>query len=139
MRLATRDLPLVPLLVPVVAIGLFPLVMLPLLGFLGFVVLGVLIGFAAIMAELEEPQAHVHSVISHGPATRAEHGCAEALALRGEDRRRRARDLGCRRVLADAVTRVTMVRDALRSFGFAELLTMRSEFSGKPPRTPPSS
>ena len=52
----TRDLPLVPLLLPVVAIGLFPLVMLPLLGFLGFVVLGMLIGFAAVMAELEEPQ-----------------------------------------------------------------------------------
>jgi hypothetical protein len=72
MRLTTRDLPLVPLLLPVIAIGLFPLVMLPLLGFLGFVVLGILIGFAAIMAELEEPQAHVHSVISHGPGTRAE-------------------------------------------------------------------
>ena len=72
MRLTTRDLPLVPLLLPVVAIGLFPLVMLPLLGFLGFVVLGILIGFAAVMAELEEPQGHVHSVISHGPLTRSE-------------------------------------------------------------------
>src|ERR1051325_4337392 len=72
MRLATRDLPLLPLLLPVVAIGLFPLVMLPLLGFLGFVVLGVLIGFAAVMAELEEPPRHVHYVISHGPMTRAE-------------------------------------------------------------------
>lgn len=72
MRLTARDLPLLPLLLPVFAIGLFPLVMLPLLGFLGFVVLGVLVGFAAIMAELEEPQAHVHSVISHGPLNRAE-------------------------------------------------------------------
>src|SRR4029077_8606061 len=72
MRLASRDLPLIPLLLPVVAIGLFPLVMLPLLGFLGFVVLGILIGFAAVMAELEEPQAHVHYVISNGPMTRAE-------------------------------------------------------------------
>jgi hypothetical protein len=72
MRLTTRDLPLVPLLLPVVAIGLFPLVMLPLLGFLGFVVLGILIGFAAVMAELEEPQGHVHSVISHGPLPRSE-------------------------------------------------------------------
>lgn len=72
MRLKTRDLPLVPLLLPVVAIGLFPLVMLPLLGFLGFVVLGVLIGFAAVMAELEEPQAHAHYVISHGALSRAE-------------------------------------------------------------------
>src|SRR3954466_6750536 len=72
MRLVTRDLPLVPLLLPVVAIGLFPLVMLPLLGFLGFVVLGLLIGFAAVMAELEEPQAHAHYVISHGSFSRAE-------------------------------------------------------------------
>ena len=72
MRLVSRDLPLIPLLVPVVAIGLFPLVMLPLLGFLGFVVLGVLLGFAAIMAELEEPQAHAHHVISHGSMPRSE-------------------------------------------------------------------
>jgi hypothetical protein len=69
---STRDLALVPLLLPVVAIGLFPLVMLPLLGFLGFVVLGVLIGFAAVMAELEEPQAHAHHVISHGSMPRSE-------------------------------------------------------------------
>src|SRR3954468_1506659 len=72
MRLSSRDLPLIPLLLPVVAIGLFPLVMLPLLGFLGFVVLGVLLGFAAVMAELEEPQAHAHHVISHGAMTRSE-------------------------------------------------------------------
>lgn len=73
MRLTTRDLPLVPLLLPVVAIGLFPLVMLPLLGFLGFVVLGILTGFAAVMAELEEQGAHTAHVISHGSLTRAEH------------------------------------------------------------------
>ena len=59
---------LVPLLLPVVAIGLFPLVMLPLLGFLGFVVLGILIGFAAVMAELEEPQAH--NAVCHQPRRR---------------------------------------------------------------------
>jgi len=70
---STRDLPLVPLLVPVVAVGLFPLVMLPLIGYLAFVVLGILIGFAAIMAELEEHGAHTHHVISHGALTRAEH------------------------------------------------------------------
>jgi hypothetical protein len=69
---STRDLALVPLLLPIVGIGLFPLVMLPLLGFLGFVVLGVLAGFAAVMAELEEPQAHAHHVISHGNFSRAE-------------------------------------------------------------------
>ena len=73
MRLVTRDLPLVPLLLPVVAIGLFPLVMLPLLGFLGFVVLGILIGFAAVMAELEEQGAHTAHVVSHGSLSRAEH------------------------------------------------------------------
>jgi hypothetical protein len=72
MRLMTRDLPLVPLLLPVVAIGLFPLVMLPLLGFLGFVVLGILIGFAAVMAQLEEQGAHTHHVVSHGSMTRSE-------------------------------------------------------------------
>lgn len=69
---STRDVALVPLLLPIVGIGLFPLVMLPLLGFLGFVVLGVLTGFAAVMAELEEPQAHAHHVISHGSMSRAE-------------------------------------------------------------------
>ena len=69
---STRDLPLVPLLVPVVALGLFPLVMLPLIGYLAFVVLGILIGFAAVMAELEEHGAHTHHVISHGGLTRAE-------------------------------------------------------------------
>ena len=72
MRLTTRDLPLVPLLLPVVAIGLFPLVMLPLLGYLGFVVLGILIGFAAVMARLEEQGAHTRHVISHGSLNRAE-------------------------------------------------------------------
>ena len=72
MRLMTRDLPLVPLLVPVVAVGLFPLVMLPLIGYLAFVVLGVLIGFAAVMAELEEHGAHSQQVIRHGSLSRAE-------------------------------------------------------------------
>jgi hypothetical protein len=73
MRLITRDLPLVPFLLPIIAIGLFPLVMLPLLGFLGFAVLGILIGFAAVMAELEEQGAHNAHVVSHGSLSRAEH------------------------------------------------------------------
>jgi len=72
MGLTTRDLPLVPLLLPVVAIGLFPLVMLPLLGFLGFVVLGILIGFAAVMAELEERGGHARYVMTRGPMPRSE-------------------------------------------------------------------
>ena len=72
MRLMTRDLPLLPLLVPVVAVGLFPLVMLPLIGYLAFVVLGVLTGFAAVMAELEEHGAHSRQVIRNGGLSRAE-------------------------------------------------------------------
>lgn len=72
MRLMTRDLPLVPFLLPIVAVGLFPLVMLPLIGYLAFVVLGVLIGFAAVMAELEEHGAHNQQVIRHGSLSRAE-------------------------------------------------------------------
>lgn len=73
MRLVNRDLVLVPALIPVVAMGLFPLVMLPLLGFLGFAVLGVLLGFAAVMADLEEHGAHTRHVIAHGTLNRAEH------------------------------------------------------------------
>lgn len=69
---STRDVALIPFLLPIVGIGLFPLVMLPLLGYLGFVVLGVLTGFAAIMAELEEPQAHAQHLISHGAFSRSE-------------------------------------------------------------------
>ena len=72
MRLMTRDLPLVPLLVPVVAIGLLPLVILPLIGYIAFVVLGILIGFAAVMAELEEHGAHADQVIRNGSLSRAE-------------------------------------------------------------------
>lgn len=72
MRLQARDLPLIPLLLPVVAVGLFPLVMLPLIGYLGFTVLGILFGFAAIMAQLEEQGAHTRHVISHGGLPRAE-------------------------------------------------------------------
>jgi hypothetical protein len=69
---STRDLALVPLLLPIAAVGLFPLMLLPLLGFIGFIVLGILTGFAAVMAELEEPQAHAHHVISHGSMPRSE-------------------------------------------------------------------
>src|SRR3954462_13463167 len=70
---STRDLALVRLLLPIVGIGLFPLVMLPLLGFLGFVVLGVLTGFAAVMSELEDQGAHTAHVVSHGGLNRSEH------------------------------------------------------------------
>jgi hypothetical protein len=73
MRLANHDLVLLPALVPVVALGLFPLVLLPMLGFLGFAVLGVLLGFAAVMADLEEHGAHTAHVIAHGALNRSEH------------------------------------------------------------------
>ena len=73
MRLHARDLPLIPFLVPIVAVGLFPLVLLPLIGYLGFTVLGILFGFAAIMAQLEEQGAHTRQVVSHGTLSRAEH------------------------------------------------------------------
>jgi len=72
MRLKARDLPLAVALIPVIALGLFPLVMLPLLGFLGFVVLGLLTGFAAVMAQLEEQGAHAYQVVSHGGISRNE-------------------------------------------------------------------
>ena len=52
--------------------------MLPLLGFLGFAVLGVLLGFAAVMADLEERGAHTRHVITHGSLNRAEHASYSA-------------------------------------------------------------
>ena len=73
MRLVTRDLPLVPVLLPVIAIGLFPLTLLVLVGYLGFVALGILIGFAAIMVQMEEQGDHARQVVMHGSLRRAEH------------------------------------------------------------------
>jgi hypothetical protein len=73
MRLAHHDVPLVPLLLPVIALGLSPLLLLPLVGFLGFTALGILIGFAAIMVQMEEQGDHVRQVVMHGSLPRAEH------------------------------------------------------------------
>ena len=74
MRLAHHDVPLVPLLAPVIALGLSPLLLLPLVGFLGFTALGILIGFAAIMVQMEEQGDHAHYVVSHGQSLpRSEH------------------------------------------------------------------
>jgi hypothetical protein len=73
MRLAHHDVPLVPLLVPVIALGLSPLLLLPLVGFLGFTALGILIGFAAIMVQMEEQGDHARQVVMHGSLPRAEH------------------------------------------------------------------
>jgi len=72
MRFADPDVPLIPLLVPVIALGLSPLLLLPLVGFLGFTALGVLIAFAAVMVQMEEQGDHARHVIMHGSLPRAE-------------------------------------------------------------------
>ena len=66
MRLANHDVVLVPLIAPVVALGLSPLLLLPLVGYLGFTALGVLLLFAAVMVQMEEEGSHAHYVVSHG-------------------------------------------------------------------------
>jgi hypothetical protein len=73
MRLSNPELPLLPVIVPVLFVGLFPLVILPLVSFLGVAFIGLLIGLAAIMVQLEEAGSHAQrTVAQHGP-TRAEH------------------------------------------------------------------
>jgi hypothetical protein len=73
MRLSNPELPLLPVIVPVLFIGLFPLVILPLVSFLGVAFIGLLIGLAAIMVQLEEAGSHAQRMVAeHGP-TRAEH------------------------------------------------------------------
>jgi hypothetical protein len=73
MRLSNPDVPLVPLLVPVVILGLWPLVFLvPLTGFLSVAVIGILIGTGAIMAQMEEQADHAREVVGRGFAPRAE-------------------------------------------------------------------
>ena len=73
MRLAHHDVPLVPLLAPVIVLGLSPLLLLPLVGFLGFTALGILIAFAAIMVQMEEQGDHARRVVMHGSLPSAEH------------------------------------------------------------------
>lgn len=73
MRLAHHDVPLVPLLAPVIALGLSPLLLLPLVGFLGFTALGILIAFAAIMVQMEEQGDHARHVVMYGNLPGAEH------------------------------------------------------------------
>jgi hypothetical protein len=73
MRVSNPDAALVPLLVPVVILGLWPLVfLLPLTGFLGVAVIGVLVGSGAIMAQMDEQAEHARQVVGHGFAPRAE-------------------------------------------------------------------
>lgn len=73
MRLSNPELPLLPAILPVLFVGLLPLAILPLVGFFGFAVLGILIGFAAIMMELQEQGDHTRHVIVHGGLKGAEH------------------------------------------------------------------
>ena len=72
MRISNPDLPLLPLLLPMFIVGLAPLALLPLVGFLGLVVVGLLIGSGAVMAQMEEQGAHASQVITHGFAPHAE-------------------------------------------------------------------
>ena len=72
MRMSNPDLPLLPLLLPMFIVGLAPLALLPLVGFLGLVVVGLLIGSGAVMAQMEEQAAHARQVITHGFAPHAE-------------------------------------------------------------------
>jgi hypothetical protein len=73
MRLSNPDAALVPLIVPVAILGLWPLVfLLPLTGFLGVAVIGVMVGTGAIMAQMEEQAEHTRQVVGHGFPSRAE-------------------------------------------------------------------
>jgi hypothetical protein len=73
MRLSNPELPLLPAILPVLFVGLLPLAILPLVGFFGFAVLGILIGFAAVMDQLEEQGDHTRHIIVHGGLKGAEH------------------------------------------------------------------
>jgi hypothetical protein len=66
MRVANPDAALLPLLLPVFVVGLGPLVFLPLVGFLGIAVIGLLIGSAAVMAQLEEQSEHARQIVAYG-------------------------------------------------------------------------
>lgn len=67
---------LLPLLLPVLAVGLLPLALLGLVGYFGFVVIGLLIGQCAVMAEMEDEGDYAwRTTTSAGvtPAERAGH------------------------------------------------------------------
>jgi hypothetical protein len=73
MRFSNPDALMVPLIVPVAILGLWPLVfLLPLTGFLGVAVIGILIGTGAIMAQMEEQAQHARQVVGRGFLPRAE-------------------------------------------------------------------
>ena len=73
MRSSNPDAAMLPFLVPVLILGLWPLVFLiPLTGFLGVAVIGVLVGTGAIMAQMEEQADHAREVVAHGFSRRAE-------------------------------------------------------------------
>lgn len=72
MRLSNPELPLLPVIAPVLFVGLFPLVILPLVSYLGIAFIGLLIGLAAIMVQLEENGIDAQRMVAqHGP-TRSE-------------------------------------------------------------------
>jgi hypothetical protein len=73
MRFSNPDGALAPLLVPVVILGLWPLVfLLPLTGFLGVAIIGIMIATGALMAQMDEQAEHARQVVGRGFAPRAE-------------------------------------------------------------------
>jgi hypothetical protein len=73
MRFSDPDAAMLPLIVPVAIFGLWPLAfLLPLTGFLGVAIIGILLGTGAIMAQMEEQADHARQVVGHGFAPRAE-------------------------------------------------------------------
>jgi hypothetical protein len=75
MRLSNPELPLLPLLLPVFLVALGPLLILPLVGPFGVVVVGLLIGSAAVMAQMEEQAEHTRSIVAHGFQREGEQVC----------------------------------------------------------------
>jgi hypothetical protein len=78
MRLSNPDLPLLPLLAPIFLVGLGPLLFLPLVGPFGIAVVGLLIGSAAIMAQMEEQGEHARQIVAHGFGPEGEQVCYRA-------------------------------------------------------------
>src|SRR5882724_8111029 len=85
MRLSDPELALLPVILPVLLVGLLPLAILPLVGFFGLAVLGILIGFAAIMDQLQEQGDHTRHIIMHGGLQGAEHA-GHKLEMRSRTR-----------------------------------------------------
>ena len=78
MRLSNPELPLLPLLLPIFVVGLGPLLVLPLVGSFGIAVVGLLIGSAAVMAQMEEQTDHARQIVAHGFQPEGEQVCYRA-------------------------------------------------------------